>query len=149
MAAYNYLRDQFDAVDANDLATHVARLQQRMIDPRADISENDLRLQYDHMMIACAGIRRCGAEPMTQGALIAMFDNSLNVNYSQIRQLVRRERHATLTAHFSDYLGQVRAEVASRGPQPRAFAASSPSLRERAWVAGRPLPGPPAWVLCK
>ena len=52
-----------------------------------------------------------------------MFDNSLPIAYTQIRQLVRRSNHATFLAHYADYVAQVRAEVASRTPVAHAFAA--------------------------
>ena len=123
--ALESLRNQFDAVDANDHASHMARLQARYIDGKNEISENDLRLQYDNMMTACAGIIRTRNAPPNEAALIAIFDNSLPIAYSQIRQLVRRAGHATLSAHWEDYMGQVRAELAARAPLITAFSASS------------------------
>ena len=123
--ALESLRNQFDAVDANDHASHMARLQARYIDGKNEISENDLRLQYDNMKTACAGIIRTRNAPPNEAALIAIFDNSLPIAYSQIRQLVRRAKHATLSAHWEDYMGQVRAELAARAPPITAFSASS------------------------
>ena len=77
------------------------------------------------MMTACAGIIRTRNAPPNEAALIAIFDNSLPIAYSQIRQLVRRAGHATLSAHWEDYMGQVRAELAARAPLITAFSASS------------------------
>ena len=112
--AIAFLRDTYDAVSPGDHAAHMQKLQAHYIDARSDISEDDLRMQYDSMMVAKAGIIRCGNEPPVESALIAMFDNALPITYSQIRQLVRRERHETLVAHFSDYMSNVRAEMAAR-----------------------------------
>ena len=123
LGAVKYLRGHYDATDANDHASHIARLQAHYIDPKSDISETDLRAQYDAMMIAKGGILRTGGTAPPDSVLISMFDNSLPQAYSQIRQLVRREAHDTFLAHYSDYMTQVRAEVASRTPLARAFAA--------------------------
>ena len=132
VGAVGFLRATFDAVDANDHAAHIARLQAHYIDPRAEINENDLRLQYDSMMVAVAGIVRTGNVAPVDSALTAMFENSLPLAYSQIRQLVRRQNHATFAAAYSDYMGQVRAELASRGPSVRAFNAQSSGFLPRA-----------------
>ena len=48
--------------------------------------------------------------------LISMFENALPQSYGVIRQMVRRNRHATLLAYYTDVLQEVRAEVHSRGP---------------------------------
>ena len=96
--ALQALRNQFDAHDANDHAANMARLQQKYIDPKADLSEQDLRRQYDAMMTACAGIARTGNAPPDEITLIAMFDNALPLSYSQMRQLVRRSKHGSLAA---------------------------------------------------
>ena len=89
-----------------------------------DISEDDLRLQFDSMQIALAGIRRAGQQPPGDSTLMAMFDNSLPMPYSHIRQVVRRQAHATFLAHYTDYVTQVRAELASRSTTARAFSAA-------------------------
>lgn len=133
--AIEYLRASFDARDANDHAAEMARLQSRYIDPRNEISEDDLRMQYDAMMVAKAGITRTGNAPPPDSALIAMFDNSLPISYAQIRQLVRRSGHASFLDHYNDYMGQVRAELTARAPQIQAFAAASST--------GQFLPRPP------
>ena len=52
-----------------------------------------------------------------------MFDNSLPTSYSQIRQLVRRSAHNNFLSHYSDYVTQVRAELASRRVTAGAFGA--------------------------
>ena len=136
--AIAFLRDTYDAVSPGDHAAHMQKLQAHYIDARSDISEDDLRMQYDSMMVAKAGIIRCGNEPPVESALIAMFDNALPITYSQIRQLVRRERHETLVAHFSDYMSNVRAEMAARGPTVRAFSASSNAFLPQAPGGGQP-----------
>ena len=79
VGATNFLRDSFDAVDAADHAAHMARLQAHYIKARSDISEGDLRLQYDSMMVARAGIIRTGNAAPVDSALMAMFDNSLPI----------------------------------------------------------------------
>ena len=121
LAAMEYLRDSFDAIDANDHAAQIARLGAHYIDPKNDLSEGDLRLQYDSMMTAATGILRTGNHPPAESAMIAMFDNSLPIAYGNIRQLVRRSKHTTLLAHYNDYMGQVRAELAARAPRANAF----------------------------
>ena len=130
-SAMEFLRNNFDAVDSNDHATMMAKLQARYIDPRADLSEADLRLQYDSMMTARAGILRTGNDAPPDSALMAMFDNALPPTYSSMRQFVRRANHATFLAHFSDYLAQVRAELASRTATPNAFMAYANQVNVR------------------
>ena len=145
VAAMEFLRNNFDAVDSNDHATMMARLQARYIDPRADLSESDLRLQYDSMMTARAGILRTGNAAPPDSALMAMFDNALPPTYSGMRQFVRRANHTTFLAHFSDYLAQVRAELASRTATPNAFTAYA----NQANVRGGPTDGSdPVCVRC-
>ena len=122
--ALEYLHRTFDANDANDNAAHVARLGAHYIDAKSDLNEDDLRLQYDSMMIAKAGIIRTGNTPPDDHTLIAMYDNSLPIAYAQIRQLVRRSNHATLSDHYNDYMGQVRAELSARAPAIGAYAAN-------------------------
>ena len=126
IGAVRFLRTSFDSNDANDHASQMARLQGRYIDSKNDIDEADLRLQYDSMMVAKAGIQRTGNVPPNDAAIIAMFDNSLPIAYSQIRQLVRRAGHATFLAHFNDYMGQVRAELSARKPVFNAFSTFVP-----------------------
>ena len=121
LAAALYLRAAFDANNTADHAAQLARLQGSYIESRNDLSVDDLRLQYDSMMTATAAIRRTGAAPPADATLKAMFDNSLPMSYTHIRQLVRRQNHATFLAHYSDYMDQVRAELASRTPVAAAF----------------------------
>ena len=52
VGALRFLGLQFASNDANDRAAAVARLHGRYIDSRSDISEDDLRLQFDSMMVA-------------------------------------------------------------------------------------------------
>ena len=54
-----------------------------------------------------------------------MFENALPQSYSVIRQMVRRNKHATLLAYYNDVLAEVRAEVHSRGPTAHAFSAAA------------------------
>ena len=121
ISALEYLHRTFDANDANDNAAHVARLHVHHIDPKSDLSEDNLRLQYDSMMLARAGILRTGNTPPDDNTLIAMFDNSLPLAYAHIRQLVRRSNHSSFSDHYNDYMGQVRAELSSRRPAVNAF----------------------------
>ena len=118
-----HLQDSFDINDANDHAACISRLQQAYIDSSRDINEEDLRLQFDSMQTAVAGIRRSSHAPPPEATLQAMFDNSLPISYSQIRQLVRRSAHTTFLSHYADYVAQVRAELASRRPVANAFVA--------------------------
>ena len=69
-SALEYLHNTFDANDANDNAAHVARLGAHYIDAKADLNEDDLRLQYDSMMIARAGTVRTGNVPPDDHTLI-------------------------------------------------------------------------------
>ena len=124
LATIQFVRNSFDANDANDHASHLAKLGAHYIDSRNEISEGDLRLQHDAMMVAKAGIIRTGNVPPLDSAICAMYDNSLPIAYSQIRQLVRRANHTTFVAHYNDYMGQTRAELSARAPVVRAFAAN-------------------------
>jgi len=123
IAALQHLRDSFDVNDANDHAACIARLQAAHIDNKAELNEGDLRRQFDSMQTALAGIARAGQDAPADATLKAMFDNALPMSYSHIRQLVRRSNHATFLAHYTDYVSQVRAELASRRTVPAAFAA--------------------------
>ena len=109
LAAVTYLRRSFDSNDVMDHATQLSRLQASYIDTRNDISEDDLRYQYDAMMTAVAAIGRTGVPAPADATLMAMFDNSLPQSYSTIRQLVRRAGHGTFLTHYGDYMAQVRA----------------------------------------
>ena len=79
LEALTYLRTSFDAGegDGSDHASHLADLHKSVIEPRSDISENDCRKQYDHMMTATAAIERTGNPKPAEATLIAMFDNSM------------------------------------------------------------------------
>jgi transposase InsO family protein len=129
VAAIKYLRGAFDANhdDGGDHATHLSRLQTRLIDARADISESDLRRQYDMMMSESAAIRRTGHAAPDEPTMIAFYDSSLPIAYATMRQHARRSRHATLLAHHSDIMSQVRAETSARAPAPNAFVAVGPT----------------------
>ena len=121
LAAVKFLRDSFDSKDENDHAAQLARLQAHYIDPRNDMSEDDLRHQFDAMAVAKAGIIRAGGTAPADATLIAMFDNSLPLSYSNVRQLVRRAKHGTFINHYNDYMAQVRAELGARAPVAQAF----------------------------
>jgi hypothetical protein len=126
VAAIEYLRKAFDANagDGGDHAAHLARLQSRTIDARSDISEADLRRQFDMMMSERAAIQRTGNAPPSDATMIAFYDNALPIAYTTMRQHARRAKHTTFLAHHMDMMSQVRAEVNSRAPAPNAFAAS-------------------------
>ena len=132
VASMARLRQQFSAVDANDLASAITRVNMSYIDSRADLSENDLRHQFDAMQVANADIVRAGGTAFPDQVLQTMFDNSLPVSYAHIRQFVRRSAHGNFINHFNDYLSLVKAEVDSR-------AAHAPA---NAFAAGF-IPGPP------
>ena len=123
--ALQYLRTTFDAGDGSgsDHAFHLKRIGESVIEPRREICEDDLRKQYDKQMTAKAAIIRTGKAAPDDATLIAMFDNALPQAYSTIRQLVRRSKHTTFLAHYSDYMELVRGELASRRPAPSAYGA--------------------------
>ena len=123
VAAVDFLRAEFDAISEGDYATQLAALQRSVIDPRADLSDADLRAQYDHIMTACSAMQRTGHARPDDSLLKALLDNSLPTAYNTVRQLVRRSAHASFVAHYADYMTQVRAELASRAPTPRALQA--------------------------
>ena len=111
--------------DAADHAAHLAKLQSRIIDARADINEDDLRRQFDMMMTERAAIERTGNNPPEDATMIAFYDNALPVAYATMRQHARRAAHSTLLAHHMDMMAQVRAEAHARAPAPNPFSASS------------------------
>ena len=124
--ALQYLRTTFDAGSGSgsDHAFHLKRIGESVIEPRREISEDDLRKQYDMQMTAKAAIIRTGKAAPDDATLIAMFDNALPQSYSTIRQLVRRSKHETFLAHYSEYMELVRGELASRRPAPSAYGAT-------------------------
>ena len=126
VVALRYLNTNFASVagDGNDRAAAIQRLQKPQIDSKSDISEQDVRGQYDSMMLAVADLKAAGATSPDEAMLISMFENALPQSYSVIRQMVRRNRHATLLAYYNDVLSEVRAEVHSRGPTAHAFSAA-------------------------
>jgi hypothetical protein len=91
-------------------------LQSRTIDARSDISEADLRRQFDMMMSESAAIQRTGNAPPSDATMIAFYDNALPIAYTTMRQHARRAKHTTFLAHHMDMMSQVRAEVNSRAP---------------------------------
>ena len=62
-AAMHYLRSAFDSNDSNDYAAQLANLQKSKIDPKHDLSEDDVREQYTRMTTAIQAIRRTGQPP--------------------------------------------------------------------------------------
>ena len=62
VAALALLRRDYDANDVNDRATALQLLQASYISARNDVSEDDLRHQFDNMQIACNDIVRAGGE---------------------------------------------------------------------------------------
>jgi hypothetical protein len=126
LKALESLRNSFDANngDGGDHAAHLAKLQSRTIDGRCDVSEDDLRKHFDMMMTQVAAIQRTGNASVSEATLIAFYDNALPISYTNMRQHARRAKHATLIAHHSDMMSQVRAEVNARTPAVNAFTAS-------------------------
>ena len=63
VAALRYLNINFALVagDGNDRAAAIQRLQKTQIDSKSDISEQDVRGQYDSMMLAVADLQAAGA----------------------------------------------------------------------------------------
>ena len=120
--ALTFLRDRFDAVDPNDLAAAMAQIHVSQINPRADINEDDLRLQVDAMLVANNAIHRAHGTRFTDEVLIPMFDNALPPAYSTIRQLIRQRGNTDFSIHVQMYMSQVKAELACRQPVPHAFA---------------------------
>ena len=92
VAALRYLNINFALVagDGNDRAAAIQRLQKPQIDSKSDISEQDVRGQYDSMMLAVADLQAAGAATPDDAMLISMFENALPQSYSVIRQMVRR-----------------------------------------------------------
>ena len=127
VSALAYLRTHFDAVrgNATDRAAALQRLQASYVDQRNDLNENDVRHQYDNMMLAVQDITNSGGTAPDDLLLISMFENSMPSAYSIIKQMTRRQAHTTFQAYYNDFLAQVRAELASRAPVVHAFSAAS------------------------
>jgi hypothetical protein len=134
--AIEYLRTAFDTNhgDGGDHASSLAKIQQRTIDSRSDISEDDLRRHFDMMMTQVAAIARTGNAPPDQKTLIAFYDNALPISYTVMRQHARRSAHATLLAHHTDIMCQVRSEVNARSPAATAFNATGQHWTRQAMV---------------
>ena len=126
LGAMKYLKTHFDAVagSGNDRASGLQRMQASYIDRKNDLSENDVRHQYDNMMIAVNDVVTAGGVRPDELMLISMFENALPMSYSVIKQMTRRMNHTTLLAYYDDVLCQCRAELSSRGPAVHAFNAS-------------------------
>jgi hypothetical protein len=125
VGALKYLKTHFDAQagSGNDRASGLQRMQASYIDKKNDLSENDVRHQYDNMMIAVNDVVSAGGQKPDELLLIAMFENALPMSYSVIKQMTRRMNHATLQKYYDDLLSQTRAELASRAPAVHAFTA--------------------------
>ena len=125
--ALNHLRATFDAArgDGSDHAVHLKRIGESVIESRRDLNEEDLRKQYNMMMTAKAAIQRTNNAAPDEATLKAMFDNALPIAYSQIRMLVRRQKHATFLLHYTDYMNMVRSEISARRPAPAAYGANA------------------------
>ena len=124
VAALALLRRDYDANDVNDRATALQRLQASYISARNDVSEDDLRHQFDNMQVACNDIVRAGGHRPDDALLISMFENALPQSYTTIRQMARRQNHRTLNDYFQDIMAQTRAELSSRVPAVQAFQAA-------------------------
>ena len=138
LKALRWLKNNFDSVSGsgNDRAAAFTRLQTKYIDSKNDISEQDLRTQYDNMMIAIADIVTAGGARPDELMLIATFETSLPHSYQVIRQLVRHSNHTDLLSYYNDMLQQIRAELAARGPSAHAFSAAATSSASSAPPAG-------------
>ncbi len=68
VGALAYLKLHFDSVagSGNDRASGMQRMQAAYIDKKNDISENDVRHQYDNMMIAVNDVVNAGASAPDQ-----------------------------------------------------------------------------------
>ena len=134
VASIALLRQAFDANadDGGDHAAHLAKLQSKTIDARADVSEVDLRKYFDMLMSEKAAIQRTGNQPPAEKTMIAFSDNGLPIAYSTMRQHARRARHATLIAHHLDIMSQVRAEVNARAPAPSSDIAAQSRIENTA-----------------
>ena len=77
MDAIDWVRRHYDSTDANDHVVQIARISAHYIDPKAEMSEDNLRLQYDSMMVAKAAIIRIGKAPPDDDSLKAMFVTSV------------------------------------------------------------------------
>lgn len=81
------------------------RLQASYIDRKNDLSENDVRHQYDNMMIAVNDVVTAGGVKPDELLLIAMFENALPLSYSVIKQMTRRVVHKAKTEKsFLNYI---------------------------------------------
>ena len=129
VSSLTYLRTHYDSRDGdgNDRASALQRLQASYIDSRNDLSENDVRHQHDNMMISVRDIVSAGGARPDELLLISMFENSVPIAYSTIKQMTRRMNHTTLLGYYQDLLSQTRAELASRAPAIHAFAAGGAS----------------------
>ena len=129
VSSLTYLRTHYDSRDGdgNDRASALQRLQASYIDSRNDLSENDVHHQHDNIMISVRDIVSAGGARPDELLLISMFENSVPIAYSTIRQMTRRMNHTTLLGYYQDLLSQTRAELASRAPAIHAFAAGGAS----------------------
>ena len=73
------------------------------------------------MMLAVQDITNAGGTAPEDLLLISMFENSLPIAYSVIKQMTRRMNHTTFLAYYTDLLAQTRAELACRAPAVHAF----------------------------
>ena len=125
VGAIDFLRLHYGSNDSGDRADALNRLMASYIDSRHDVSEDDVRHQYDNMMVAVADIVNAGGTRPDESLLISMFENSLPNSYAAIRQLTRRQNHGTLLQYYNDVMAQVRAEAHARAPIVRAFNATA------------------------
>ena len=125
VGAIAFLRLHYGANDSGDRADALNRLMASYIDSRHDVSEDDVRHQYDNMMVAVADIINAGGARPDEALLISMFENALPTSYAAIRQLTRRQNHTTLLLYYNDVMAQVRAEAHASAPVVRAFHAAA------------------------
>ena len=63
------------------------------------------------MTVAQDDILASGGVAPDDSLMISFFENALNSNYAQIRQLVRYKNHTSFEAYYQDMLAQVKAEA--------------------------------------
>lgn len=111
--ALKYLSNTFGSQTVGDRAEATARLQKSYFDQRAKMNEADVIRQFNEMSLARADIISAGGAAIDDELLISLFENSLPISYSHIRQMVRYAKHRRFQAYYDDLLSQVKAELRS------------------------------------
>ena len=123
-------------------ATHQrAELQSRAISisaERCPAHTGAAKVYYNVPMLVANTVAKLVVAP-DEPTMVAFYDSSLPIAYATMRQHARRSKHATLLAHHSDIMSQVRVETSARAPAPNAFVAVGPTPGDPG-----PSPGGPA-----